>query len=90
MNNTDSKAMLRRLMDHAEVKSDDWYGWRAELLGHECASDGLGECRQACSEAWLNRRYQQGYDEARLKGQIGEITLSPLEVVLLTEAQYGA
>ena len=90
MNNVDSTALLRRLIDHAERGSREWDGWRAELLGHECACDGLGKCRKAFSEPWMQRRYQQGYDEATLRDLVGEITLSPLEVVLLTEAQYGA
>ena len=86
MNNTASQAMLRRLIDHAEVGSDDWWGYRAELAGAESASDGLDCTRQAFSEPWLQRRYQQGYDEAKLKKQVGEITISPVEVVLLAEA----
>ena len=85
MNNTEPKAMLRRLIDHAQEGSLEWYGWRAELLGHECACDGLGECRKAFSEPWLQRRYQLGYDEAKLRKQVGEITISPMEVVLLCE-----
>lgn len=90
MNNIESQAMLRRLINHAERGSNDWCGWHAELLGHECAMRGHGYRGTVFSQPWLQRRYQQGYDEAKLRKQVGEITLSPLEVVLLTEAYIGA
>lgn len=85
MNNTDSAAILQRLINRSPANSHERNGYQAEQIGQDSARTGCGYDAHMFSNPWLQRRYQHGYDEAQLKARMGEMTLSPLEVVLLCD-----
>ena len=83
MNITESIAALRRLI-WAEPDGPQLWAYQAELLAYGCVKEGL-PCDTRHYAAAYAAKINTAYAEATLKATLGEITLSPREVVALVE-----
>lgn len=89
MHHLEAAATLQQLLDAAPVGSRERYGYQAEQLGQDCARMGMGYRADVFSEPWMQARYRQGYLDALARQDVGEVTLSPLDVMAIAAQMAG-
>lgn len=90
MRHLEAAVTLQRLLDASPLGSRERYGYQAEQLGQDCARMGLDYRADVFSEPWMQLRYKQGYYDTPARQQVGEITLSPLDVAAIAAQANGA